>query len=66
MSEQAPGRQSHLLHFVWGGARAEPGTTGYAACKAKAQMIVDNAHLRYFIVHLHRLLVPESPGRAVR
>ena len=28
----------------------------YAAWKAKAQQTVDNAHMRYFIVHLHRLL----------
>lgn len=29
-----------------------------AAWKAKAQMTVDNAHMRYFVVHLHRLLDP--------
>lgn len=28
--------------------------------KAKAQRTVDNAHMRYFIVHLHRLLDPAS------
>ena len=28
------------------------------AWKAKAQMSVDNAQMRYFIVHLHRLLDP--------
>lgn len=33
--------------------------SAYAAWKAKAQMTVDNAHMRYFIVHLHRLLDPE-------
>jgi hypothetical protein len=32
----------------------------YAAWKAKAQQTVDNAQMRYFIVHLHRLLDPES------
>ena len=26
--------------------------------KAKAQATVDNAHMRYFIVHLHRFLDP--------
>jgi hypothetical protein len=31
-----------------------------AAWKAKAQQTVDNAHMRYFIVHLHRLLDPEN------
>jgi hypothetical protein len=36
--------------------------TAYAAWKAKAQLTVDNAHMRYFIVHLHRLLDPETVG----
>lgn len=31
-----------------------------AAWKAKAQSTVDNAHMRYFVVHLHRLLDPEN------
>jgi hypothetical protein len=31
-----------------------------AAWKAKAQQTVDNAQMRYFVVHLHRLLEPES------
>jgi hypothetical protein len=34
--------------------------TAYAAWKAKAQGTVDNAQMRYFIVHLHRLLDPEA------
>jgi hypothetical protein len=33
--------------------------TAYAAWKAKAQGTVDNAQMRYYIVHLHRLLDPE-------
>ncbi len=33
--------------------------SAYAAWKARAQGTVDNAELRYFIVHLHRLLDPE-------
>jgi hypothetical protein len=35
-----------------------------AAWRAKAQATVDNADMRYFIVHLHRLLDPGStlPG----
>jgi hypothetical protein len=37
--------------------------TAYAAWKAKAQQTVDNAHMRYFIVHLHRLLDPDSSAR---
>ena len=32
----------------------------YAAWKEKAQRTVDNAEMRYFIVHLHRLLEPEN------
>lgn len=28
------------------------------AWKSKAQQTVDNAHMRYFIVHMHRLLTP--------
>jgi hypothetical protein len=34
--------------------------TAYVAWKAKAQQTVDNAHMRYFIVHMHRLLDPET------
>ncbi|HRE20924.1 MAG TPA: DUF4170 domain-containing protein [Rhabdaerophilum sp.] len=30
------------------------------AWKAKAQATVDNAQMRYFIVHMHRLLDPET------
>lgn len=30
------------------------------AWKAKAQQTVDNAHMRYFIVHMHRLLDPQA------
>jgi hypothetical protein len=36
----------------------------YAAWKAKAQQTVDNAHMRYFIVHLHRLLDPDPTHKA--
>lgn len=32
----------------------------HAAWKGKAQSSVDNAHMRYFIVHLHRLLDPQA------
>jgi hypothetical protein len=32
----------------------------YVAWRAKAQQTVDNAQMRYFIVHLHRLLDPEA------
>ena len=32
----------------------------HAAWKARAQATVDNAQMRYFIVHLHRLLDPQQ------
>jgi hypothetical protein len=34
----------------------------YAAWKAAAHRTVDNALMRYFIVHMHRLLDPEHPS----
>lgn len=34
--------------------------TAYVAWRARAQSTVDNAHMRYFIVHLHRLLDPST------
>jgi Domain of unknown function (DUF4170) len=33
------------------------------AWRAKAQQTVDNAHMRYFIVHMHRLLDPDGDGK---
>ena len=36
--------------------------SAYDAWKEKAQMTVDNAAMRYFIVHLHRLLDPDQAG----
>lgn len=33
------------------------------AWRAKAQATVDNAPMRYFIVHLHRLLEPDDDGK---
>ena len=38
--------------------------TAFAAWRAKAQATVDNAHMRYFIVHLHRLLEPDAADAA--
>jgi Domain of unknown function (DUF4170) len=40
--------------------------TAYAAWRAKAQQTVDNAHMRYFIVHLHRLLDPDAQGSGAK
>ncbi len=38
--------------------------SAYDAWRAKAQGTVDNARMRYFIVHLHRLLEPDAPPKA--
>lgn len=32
----------------------------YKAWRSKAQLTVDNAEMRYFVVHLHRLLDPSD------
>ena len=32
----------------------------HAAWRAAAQASVDNAHVRYFIVHIHRLMEPDE------
>ena len=31
------------------------------AWKGAAQRSVDNAHMRYFVIHAHRLIDPDSP-----
>lgn len=36
----------------------------HKAWKAMAQRTVDNAHMRYFIVHMHRLLEPDTGKRS--
>lgn len=36
----------------------------HQAWKSKAQLTVDNALMRYFIVHMHRLLDPETETNA--
>ena len=38
--------------------------SAYAAWRAKAQQTVDNAQMRYFIVHLHRLFDPGTDTTA--
>lgn len=37
-----------------------------AAWRAKAQQTVDNAEMRYFIVHIHRLLEPDTATAPTR
>ena len=34
--------------------------TALSAWRGKAQATVDNAQMRYFVVHIHRLMEPES------
>jgi len=60
-----------LLHLVFGGeltALDRIEFTNYAqaydAWREASQRHVDDAHMRYFIVHLHRLLDPETQGGA--
>lgn len=36
--------------------------SAYAVWKQKAQLTVDNAEMRYFIVHMHKLLDPAQPS----
>lgn len=38
--------------------------SAHQAWKSKAQMTVDNAHIRYFIVHMHRMLDPQKDTKA--
>jgi hypothetical protein len=40
--------------------------SAYDAWKGKAQATVDNARVRYFIVHLHRLLDPDDKAAGAR
>jgi len=40
----------------------------HKAWRGKAQATIDNAHMRYYVVHLHRLLDPDQeppPARGV-
>lgn len=36
--------------------------SAFSAWKAEAQRTVDNAHMRYFIAHIHRLRDEARPG----
>ncbi|GHF42637.1 DUF4170 domain-containing protein [Seohaeicola zhoushanensis] len=38
--------------------------TAYQAWKAEAQRTVDNAHMRYYIAHIHRLRDEEKESSA--
>ncbi|WP_374829603.1 DUF4170 domain-containing protein [Paenochrobactrum pullorum] len=39
--------------------------TALHAWRSKAQQTVDNAHMRYFIVHMHRLLDPATAAASI-
>jgi hypothetical protein len=34
--------------------------SAHVAWKSRAQQTVDNAHMRYYIVHMHKLLDPDT------
>ncbi|PZX16530.1 uncharacterized protein DUF4170 [Palleronia aestuarii] len=38
--------------------------SAYDAWKTEAQRTVDNAHMRYFLAHIHRLRDEETPASA--
>lgn len=38
--------------------------SAHKAWQAAARQTIDNAHMRYFIVHLHRLLDPKAEKKA--
>ena len=38
--------------------------TAYDAWRAAAQSTVDNAQMRYFVVHLHRLMDPDASEKS--
>jgi Domain of unknown function (DUF4170) len=40
--------------------------SAHAAWRGKAQLTVDNAQMRYFIVHLHRLLEPDDAPKSAK
>ena len=51
---------AHTAAFRTRGTITRNYRTAYDAWKAKAQATVDNARIRYFVVHLHRLLQPDD------
>ena len=38
--------------------------SAHKAWQAAARQTIDNAHMRYFIVHMHKLLDPDSSAKA--
>lgn len=40
--------------------------SAHKAWQAAARQTIDNAHMRYFIVHLHRTLEPGAKGKKSR
>ena len=55
MAKRSPSRTSSAVDIVG----VYPNyAAAHAVWKQKAQLTVDNAEMRYFVVHLHRLLEP--------
>jgi len=56
-------RRSPIIHPkilpIWGPPNFKQ---AHAAWKGAAQRTVDNAHMRYFILHAHELIDPDSDG----
>jgi hypothetical protein len=54
------------LHFVFGGRVKDPRgldpdySSAVDAWRGKAQRTVDDAEMKYVVVHLHRLLEPDK------
>ena len=60
-------RRPSRISIRWKSSALFPNyATAYTAWRAKAQQTVDNAHMRYFIVHLHRLLDPDQDAKPAR
>jgi len=55
------------LHFVFGGRVKDPRGLDFdlstVAWRGRAQRTVDDAEMKYVVVHLHRLLEPEMENR---
>ena len=52
------GRQIAEVFEILGASGSD--NQGKQACKARAQATVDNAHMRYFILHAHKLIDPRG------
>ena len=53
-------RPSRSAGVGWNLPRWSPGMRAEKVWRGKAQASIDDAHRRYFVVHLHRLLDPDE------